>query len=634
MKRETKQILTEILENENDKDVCNALLHLLDHTGKLSNLSSDNILSTKPIDYDKDKENIGKFHDYRLNWISFKNFRSIPFFNDKKPYGLSFENNDGNPISIFLVGRNSSGKTTVFSALEWHYVSDNSLSNDMDLKKSDILTYGFCQINGINHNNVRLYVKTVDGDTTEDFLSNQTVYCSPAPFCSDYDLHQLGNKGNDLRAYILSQLGYEELASLKDRLNNIKKEKQDDLKYNKNESDLNTEDYNEVIKHLVRYSKKEVAKTQLDNIKPFENIYNRDVILYQTTDGSKIYLFRSYWDRLRTLSSNIGSGGFVAKLDKTKTDTQGNSSEKSSQELTEKIKLLYDKFEEGLKKCSELGEEGMLNAITKLYQERVSLEIESGKKSLSETEIEKTEKVIAIIISIINKIEEKEKAIIEQFKTERFIMLKEILKIFSNNDGELFIKEWEKLEDKEKLTIMIRKQTEKGDFEATPQEFFNSFRYKLYAVSFKIALAFMEMKLKNIRVPIVIDDVFNASDFENNIRLEYFVHNIYLAYSSMNFKEPLQLIMLTHDEMVQAAFRKGANMIIPIEQDMKRTNENGEEEIVSIETYLPPAKPNEFRCGRLFNWNHAKKIEEKQKYSNEKDIMKISDDFYNLYIIN
>ena len=106
----------------------------------------------------------------------------------------------------------------------------------------------------------------------------------------------------------------------------------------------------------------------------------------------------------------------------------------------------------------------------------------------------------------------------------------------------------------------------------------------------------------------------------------------------MKFKEPLQLIMLTHDEMVQAAFRKGANMIIPIEQDLKRIDENSKEEIVSIETYLPPAKPNEFLCGRLFNWNQAQKMEEElknqKKSSKDESIMKISDDFYNLYIIN
>ena len=128
----------------------------------------------------------------------------------------------------------------------------------------------------------------------------------------------------------------------------------------------------------------------------------------------------------------------------------------------------------------------------------------------------------------------------------------------------------------------------------------------MYAVSFKIALALMEMKQKGIRVPLVIDDVFNASDFDNNIRLEYFVHNIYKAYEMMDKKIPLQLILLTHDEMVQTAFRKGANVI---EEDSDEVRQ-----------------PREYISGRLFNYSYAKQMSEELKDE------RIT--FYNLYLQN
>ena len=120
------------------------------------------------------------------------------------------------------------------------------------------------------------------------------------------------------------------------------------------------------------------------------------------------------------------------------------------------------------------------------------------------------------------------------------------------------------------------------------------------------------MKLKDIRVPIVIDDVFNASDFENNLRLEYFVYNIYKAYDSMSFDEPLQLIVLTHDEMVLNAFRNGANMMI---------------EDKSGRGLMKDAR--QYQCGRLFSYRYAKKMAEELNpaIKDEKGVK-----FYNLYM--
>ena len=46
----------------------------------------------------------------------------------------------------------------------------------------------------------------------------------------------------------------------------------------------------------------------------------------------------------------------------------------------------------------------------------------------------------------------------------------------------------------------------------------------------KIAIAYDWMLREKKALPIVIDDIFNASDFENSIKLEYFAYNIKKLY--------------------------------------------------------------------------------------------------------
>ena len=276
-------------------------------------------------------------------------------------------------------------------------------------------------------------------------------------------------------------------------------------------------------------------------------------------------------------------------------------------ELTGKLMKMYRITEESLNTCLGRGMDGVLWEMEKLYRDRISLADKRARVILPEVEVSQIQKEIAYIERTIDLLVEKQKEIIKDFKENRFPMIKEILKTFSSQDGELEIEETI-VEGKSVLKIVIKDPISGMEtMMPTPQEYYNSFRYKLYAVSFKIALALMEMKRKCIRVSLVIDDVFNASDFENNIRLEYFVHNIYKAYDKMNMEIPLQLILLTHDEMVQMAFRKGAN-VVEEDSDVVR-------------------QPREYICGRLFNHRYAKQMSKEMDEDEKKT-------FYNLYLEN
>ena len=287
-----------------------------------------------------------------------------------------------------------------------------------------------------------------------------------------------------------------------------------------------------------------------------------------------------------------------------------NATKLTTDDVEKQLQTMYALLEEALKTCANNKENGILNALTKLYNEKRNMSDRYGRGLFGESFNKKTTEEIEVLQIIINQIKTKEREIVVSFAQDRFDMIKEILGIFSNTEGDLYIPDRLPV-DELRFEIKSSKK-EVNTYHATPQEYYNSFRYKLYAVSFKIALAFTEMKLKDIRVPIVIDDVFNASDFENNLRLEYFVYNIYKAYDSMLFDEPLQLIVLTHDEMVLNAFRNGANMMID-----DKTGRG----------LMKDAR--QYQCGRLFSYRYAKKMAEElnSAIKDEKGVK-----FYNLYM--
>ena len=602
MKKDTKDILWDILQETNDKNVSVMLLNLIGYKESPDKLTYDDLFGRKlvsPVEQEYQKENA--LRDERIEWMTFCNFRSVPDSGESRRYGVSFST-DNKPVSVFLVGSNGAGKTTLYSALEHHYISASSLSKDMKLDEEKIMTYGFGAIEG--QKPTALTVKTVR-NMEEEGLESHEGLCSPASFCSEYDLKQLGEHGNDLTNYILEQLGYNELIPLMASLRAVITQKNNEIKDSSesHESDIKVEDYDSMISVLLQYGKR--PKELLDKAKEYKSLFNMDYASYNA--GHKMERFVGQWERLQGLSATAKIEAPIISLEK-EVSIQKNS--ERANELTRKLTKMYMMTEDALKSCRSRSKNGLQVELEKMYRDRITQADKESKKILPEEEVNQIKTDLGIIDKVISELREKQKIIINDFCTKRFPMIKDILKIFSNQE-ELEIQENDvREEDGKKILRIVVKDAVLGMTAQmpTPQEFYNSFRYKLYAVSFKIALALMEMKRKNIRVPLVIDDVFNASDFENNIRLEYFVHNIYKAYDNMGMEVPLQLILLTHDEMVQTAFRKGANVL-----------DDEEKGIVT--------QPREYISGRLFSYHHAKQMSKE-----------IGDDtnstFYNLYLEN
>ena len=112
-------------------------------------------------------------------------------------------------------------------------------------------------------------------------------------------------------------------------------------------------------------------------------------------------------------------------------------------------------------------------------------------------------------------------------------------------------------------------------------------------------------------VPFVIDDVFNANDFNNGLKLQHFVYNIYKWYDQKVMRAdgcdiPLQLIMLTHDDLMLSAFKKG--FMYMSETDL-------------IDHHYCKKSLDNLRCGRIFPYKAIGQETAKKNL-----------DFINLYI--
>ncbi|MBR6937953.1 MAG: hypothetical protein IKH63_10365 [Prevotella sp.] len=443
-------------------------------------------------------------------------------------------------------------------------------------------------------------VETVRDGKTEEGLDRDLIFCSPAPFCSEYDLYQFGSQGEDLYEYMLSQLGYDELKKCRDRLKEFVDERQRKLDYSdsKDKDKLQSKDVMEILYEFVKHCTS--AKSFMSGLR-YPTLLDRD--REEVSKNRSAKSFNDYWMTLKKEMFQAAKTTPIETLKKNVVKT------KVSPKEDEKLAKMYDRLEKDLRNCADKATSENIVYLINLYHEEIKrLSEEENKLLISGDERQNLIKEMKTFQMTVEAIDIQRFNIVNDFVKNHFFMLKKILSFFSLNDGEL----QEPQVKNNELKILVSAASIDGKpFSATPQEYYNSFRFKLYAVSFKIALAFLEMSMKNIRIPIVIDDVFSASDFENNLRLEDFVDSIYTAYEAMGFHEPLQLILLTHDEMVQTAFTKSAKGLYK------------EDEVSSKKR-----QPRPYISARLF----SHKVSEQMNIELYGEDLANKQEFYNLYL--
>ena len=478
--------------------------------------------------------------DYRIRDIIFNDFRTYPS-SEEHAYGVSFEK-DNAPASLFLIGRNGSGKSTLFSALEMIYSGQSSNAKESKWgDENSYLTYGFGKSDKVNgQSGWQLECKfagnneywSIDKDNVKELVP-------PSFLCSEMEIEE-SRKSSKLYEWILKQLGYSKLLEIKKVIDELKRLNETQTQLLSTNQLFTTDDLKDLVNAI------------LNNI--IDDSFKRELSLYSKEENIKVNssyrLFTSLWQKLAHTPNDSSEGAiFNPKI---------SIGTENDDKIKKHIAKLYSKLNSIVGKHPENNSWGY-DDVKNLIQE-----IENDNGLNVDTSAEELENNRILLDGMSNVIEDFSNELVSDFILQNSSDIEEIMRMFSSHH------EMYKFINKEKgniqnLEMQISVENERG-FVTSPLEYFNTFRYRLYFVTLKLALSFKWMEHTGIAAPVVIDDVFNASDFDNSVKLEsyiYLVKKIFVhACIEKGFEKPLQLIILTHDDMVYNSVKNGFNSYV------------------------------------------------------------------------
>lgn len=110
-----------------------------------------------------------------------------------------------------------------------------------------------------------------------------------------------------------------------------------------------------------------------------------------------------------------------------------------------------------------------------------------------------------------------------------------------------------------KIRIVLLVNGAEGNQVISPRQFLNTFRFKLYCVALKVCLAYCAKTLNRCNFPMVIDDVFDSSDFEQRNSIHRFIEDLVYQHSNLVDAQhyPLQIIFFSQDDLVSEGVYRG-----------------------------------------------------------------------------
>lgn len=585
---ETRIIYT-ILQQDKTLEYGNFLEMLRDQENK-KNLSIIHELPTQ------------NFSDLRVRKYVLSHFRK---FNQKegKPYMLDFVDKETeSPMSLFLMGKNGSGKTSLYNGLEYIYKKGHistMLQRNID-RSEEYLPYGNFKKNAIK------IVLEINEKENEEYrvlseLSELGINLSSL-FCSEYDLQML-QTSHDLIPFFLENLGMGKILDIICKIDDIIKSLSptDDV--------VNIESYSFKygylpidIFHLASYKdrKNEIERLKNTFLPGLEKILNTK----STETSIGMYYIKNQIEYLLgvlSVSKELKQLLVVQEIQTVKEKYQQVANKIAENSLLDAYEL-YRSLPQ-----IELFVAGLRDYVLQLL--KIFYDLNSSKMKLVDTHI-----AIKKIEELLKQEDEdkrkelerknRESITIEQAHIDNLTKIRNAInEIYQKKIYELFdvcqntivplLNEFTKLSEYSHITRTETKEPNEtirmvlrnnemyaeiinkkifGDTPVSPRIFYNSFRFKLYCISVKVALAFMNMKLNNFKAPLIFDDVFTASDFDNSINIDMFfkiIFKIFEKYGIGTKKNELQIIFFTHDEVVLNSVTGAINTIEPDKNDIR-----------------------------------------------------------------
>lgn len=500
--------------------------------------------SPKPRLKDLIKEH-APFNDYigwsdcRIESLKFSCFRTYP---KREQYGLSFIDDKDRPSSLFLIGNNGSGKSTLFTALEKIYTGTSSYAAQVTDDEDRYLTFGFGQMFSTSEKTWSLIYKLHNGQQVNviNGLASNELLAVPAFFCSDLDIQTM-KEDKDLFHWILKQMGYESLEDGIKKISSLRNVWEKRRNSVDTSSTITPEEYSELLKALDEYDPnkhEEELKLYSSSMKAIKN------------PTVPHHLFQTQWDEIE----RYGRLPRRRDLDHIFLLEHHESVLFHIQEIYKSLFKLYKRLANAVNKIKE--GDGKIETILLLGQEQKKA-IEEQSKIVDEINKQDVEANIGLLEETGTILKDIQTQLVKEFLDKYGKGVLNILSEFSNH-GEKY--EFINTNNLSSLDVLIKAHLG-GEYQTSPHLYFNEFRFKLYCVTMKIAIAYHWMAKNHMSVPIVIDDIFNASDFENSIKLENYAYFIKKTYNDQvlknGFEKELQLILLSHDQLVIESFRRG-----------------------------------------------------------------------------
>lgn len=216
-------------------------------------------------------------------------------------------------------------------------------------------------------------------------------------------------------------------------------------------------------------------------------------------------------------------------------------SDSSDLAISEKIKALEKEIKEN--KASIPFIEKAIKDL-ELQLKSADLQVQNFKRIKEETKffnlklIEEKDRIVTSYFISIKEVVEK---IMNDFidEKESINLVLSLEKIDRKVEGEIFQTE-----------VIMAKIVQKNGESTTPDIYFNTFRYKVFCLMISLSIALSTRMRYKINLPLVMDDLFFASDFISKNSFSIFLQKIIGLFYKYTPDMPLQFILFSHDDLI------------------------------------------------------------------------------------
>lgn len=536
--------------------------------------------SSKPVIPPDDLED---YQDLRLKRVSIKGIRQYPA--DKEGlYTLSFANDKDQSCSAIFLGINGIGKSSFYCAIEKCAMgfSETAVHRGYGNEQTYFLKHLQC-----DEEEMEILLDTAIGTTVDHTAAVTRPMAFPAYFCMERDIEILSKNLSDF--YIARQIAAADyllvIKTLREMLEDFDLHSERYAQYNQYADVMMTQaEFVDRIANLQGaertrfYSDVELALKTLNNVNILPNdklqicgVYlDRireilDTLLHSSTPEGQQF-------RQKVLEMMPVNPSFIYRNEGLPSPSKELEVQQYLLRFTSIFDWLFKFFNVALEKRTPSSPvEPISNAsaslrkeVDKIHRSMHSLQKTSRLLTSSPRTIEEMRKVLEILTGEYRKV-------IDILIANGNRVAADMFEGFFENDlREVRLQATST--SIPSIRVIVKAALRDDDGEVTvamtsePRHFLNTFRFKLFCVALKTTLAFSCSKLHNMNFPLVMDDVFDSSDFSNRSKIKEFIAHLFATHRKIFAPDnPLQLIFFTQDDVIGEAVYRGIKRYSPEE---------------------------------------------------------------------